>query len=60
MTHRVAKSDGTKVVGVRFRPSLVAEIVAIAERDGEDFSTTVRRLIRLGLLHERRAIDNRA
>jgi hypothetical protein len=49
----------TVVKGVRFRSALVTEVRSVADRDGEDFSTTLRRLVRLGLDTERQQDERR-
>jgi hypothetical protein len=39
----------TKVLGIRMRPALETEVRALASEEGEHFSVTLRRLVRLGL-----------
>ena len=52
-TSNTSTSTSTKVRGVRMRPALETEVRALAEREGEHFSTVIRRLVRIGLDAER-------
>ena len=43
-----------RIIAATMPPALERQIRALAERDGESFSSTLRRLVRYGLAQEKR------